>query len=100
MILVRDVFQLKFGQAREAIAAFKSVGNVARGAGFGSDSFRLLTDLVGPHYTLVLEATYASLSAYEEAGKKIMGNQDWRDAYQKFVPHVESGRREIFNIVQ
>ena len=100
MILVRDVFQLKFGQARDGMAAFKEVGVVARGLGFGSESFRLLTDLVGTHYTLVLEATYASLSAYEQAGQKIMGSPDWRNAYQKFVPYVKSGRREIFNIVQ
>ena len=30
MILVRDVFRLKFGAAREALAAFKDVGD-ARG---------------------------------------------------------------------
>ena len=33
-------------------------------------------------------------------GQKIMGNQEWRDAYQKFTPHVESGYREIFTVVQ
>lgn len=68
--------------------------------GFGGESFRVLTDLVGLHYTLVLEVTHVSLSAYEQAGQKMTGSPGWRDSYQKFVPHVESGRREIFNIVQ
>jgi hypothetical protein len=100
MILVRDVFRLKFGKAREAIAAFNEVGKQAMGAGFGTNSFRLMTDLVGPYYTLVLEAQYESLTAYEKVGKEMMGDAKWREAYQKFTPLVESGYREIFTIVQ
>jgi len=100
MILVRDVFKLKFGAAREALAAFKEIGEVARNAGFRSDSFRVLTDLVGSYYTLVLESTHPSLSDYEQMGRSTMSNESWRNAYQKFTPHVESGYREIFTIVQ
>lgn len=99
MILVRDVFQLKFGQARDALAAFKQIGEIGKGLGLDSANMRLLTDLVGPHYTMVLETTFPSLGAWEQAGQKIMASQDWRSAYQKFVPHVESGHRQIFNIV-
>jgi hypothetical protein len=29
-----------------------------------------------------------------------MANEDWRRGYQKFAPHVESGYREVFTIVQ
>src|SRR5262245_59950830 len=97
MILVRDVFKLKFGKAREAIATFKEVGTTA---GIDMKSLRLMTDLVGPYYTLVLEQTHDSLAAYEDSGKKMMGNDKWRAAYQKFTPLVESGYREIFTIVQ
>ncbi len=100
MILVRDVFRLQFGKAREALTAFKAVGQVAQGLGYGRDSFRVMTDLVGPYYTLVLETTYASLAAYEQMGVKSMSNNDWRAAYQKFTPYVESGYREIFTIVE
>jgi len=31
---------------------------------------------------------------------KSMSNNDWRAAYQKFTPYVESGYREIFTIVE
>jgi hypothetical protein len=48
MILVRDVFRLQFGKAREALTAFKAVGQVAQELGYGRDSFRVMTDLVGP----------------------------------------------------
>src|SRR5689334_12198462 len=100
MILVRDVFRLQFGKAREALTAFKAVGQVAQEMGYGRDSLRVMTDLVGPYYTLVLETTYASLAAYEKMSVKSMSNNDWRAAYQKFTPYVESGYREIFTIVE
>ena len=99
MIVVRDVFRLKFGKAREALAAFKEVGDeVLKGS--TAPNVRILTDLVGTYYTLVLEMSYESLSAYETMGKEIMGHPSWRAAYQKFTPHVESGYREIFTVVQ
>ena len=100
MILVRDVFRLKFGKARDAVAAFKEVGEAATRAGFRSDSMRILTDLVGPYYTLVLETTFPSLSAYEQTTADAMTHQEWRSAYQKFTPHVDSGYREVFTIVE
>ena len=31
---------------------------------------------------------------------KVMGDKDWQANYQKFVPLVESGHREIFTIVE
>ena len=54
MIVIRNVFQLKFGKAREALAVMKE--GVAIQKRLAADvSARLLTDVTGPHYTLVLE---------------------------------------------
>ena len=100
MIVIRDVFRLKFGKAREALGAFRDVGQYATRAGMDPNSMRVLTDLVGTYYTLVLETTAADLAAYEQQARKAMGDPDWRKLYEKFIPHVESGYREIFNIVQ
>jgi len=100
MIVVRDVFRLKFGKAREALAAFKDIGEHAGKVGYDQSKTRVLTDLVGPYYTLVLETTSDSLSAWEEMGRKAMGDNEWRALYQKFTPHVESGYREILTVVQ
>ena len=99
MIVVRDVFRLKFGAAREAQAAFKDIGEVAKRSGFPTDGVRVLTDLVGPYYTLVLETMHGNLADYEQMGRNSM-TDEWRKAYQKFTPHVESGYREIFTIAQ
>ena len=66
MIVVRNVFQLKFGKAREAVALVKEGLAIQKKAVTGLDfSTRLLTDVTGPFYTLVLELTVPSLSTFE-----------------------------------
>ena len=100
MILVRDVFKLKFGKAREALAVWKEMDTHAAKAGFDPSTIRTLTDLVGPYYTLVMETTAPSLAAWEEMGQRIMKSEDWRKWYQQFTPFVESGYRGVFNIVE
>lgn len=82
------------------LAAFKDIGETATRAGFRQDTFRVLTDLVGSYYTLVLESTHETLAEYEQSSKSGIADEQWRAAYGKFTPLVESGYREIFTIVQ
>lgn len=98
MIVVRNVFRLKFGQARPAIALWKE-GRVIMKRINPNAAPRLLTDVVGPSYTLVFEDIYENLAAFEQASRLVMGNDEWRAWYQKFLPLVDSGSREIFNVV-
>lgn len=98
MILVRDVFQLKFGKAREAKALALEGAAIEKKSGYGPSRF--LTDLTGPYYTLVMESTYDSLAAFENALKDVLSSKEFGQWYQKFIPLVESGRREIFTIVE
>jgi hypothetical protein len=98
MIVVRNVFHLKFGKAREAVAIMKE--GVAISKKLTPElSARLLTDVTGQFYTLVLELTAPSLAALEATQPRIMSDKDWQANYQKFVPLVESGHREIFTII-
>ena len=99
MILVRNVFRLKFGKAREAMAVMKEGLAIQKRVGVDL-STRLLTDVTGPYYTLVFEFTLPNLAALEATMPKIMGNKDWQANYQKFVPLVDSGHREVFTIVE
>ena len=99
MIVVRNVFRLQFGKAKEAVAIMKE--GLAIQKKLGADvSTRLLTDVTGDFYTLVLEITVPNLAALEATQPKIMGDKDWQANYQKFTPLVESGHREIFTIVE
>jgi len=99
MIVVRNVFHLKFGKAREAVAAMKE--GVALQKRLGVDvNQRLLTDLTGSFYTLVLELTLPNLAALETTLSKVMSDKDFHANYEKFVPLVESGHREVFNVLE
>lgn len=99
MIVIRNVFRLKFGMAREALAVMKE--NLAIQKRIAPDvSARLLTDVTGPYYTLVLELTIPNLGAMETTAPRIFGDKEFQANYhQKFAPLVESGHREIFAVV-
>ncbi len=92
MILVRDVFQLKFGKAKEAKALWKKGVAINRKLGYGPG--RALVDLTGSYYTFVMETTY------EKSLKKVLGAKEWSTWYRKFVTLVESGHREMYTIVE
>ena len=101
MIVVRNVFQLKFGKAREAVALIKQGIAIQKKALAGVDfSTRLLTDVTGPNYALVLELTVPNLATFETSAPRLFGDKDWQANYQQIVPLVESGHREIFTIVE
>ncbi len=98
MIVVRNVFRMKFGVARDAVALFQEGIALTRSIGFGSGAPRLLTDLVGPFYTLVLEHTFESLAEWERSAP-VMNQPEWKAWYAKVVPVMESGYREVFTVV-
>ena len=98
MIVVRNVFRLKFGKAKEASELWKEGLALTKRLGFTAKS-RVLTDLVGQFYTVVFENTFESLSDFESNAKKLMGNSEWQAWYQKISALTESGYREILNVV-
>ncbi|MFN2444518.1 MAG: hypothetical protein ABR606_02845 [Vicinamibacterales bacterium] len=100
MIVIRNVFQLKFGKAREAVALMKEGLAIQQRAVTGVDfSTRLLTDVTGPFYTLVLELTVQDLATFENYAPKLFGDKEWQAYYQKLAPLVETGHRENFTVV-
>ena len=101
MIVVRNVFQLKFGKAKEAVALMKESLAIQNRVMSGLDySTRVLTDVTGPFYTLVLEITVPNLAAFESNAPRLFGDKEWQASYQKMEPLVESGYREVFTILE
>lgn len=99
MILVREVFQLKVGKAKEAKALLQEAVTFMKK--YGMPEGRTLTDLAGPFYTLVFETTYPNLSAWETATNDSMAAEEFGAWYQRFAPLLETGgRRELFTIVE
>jgi len=98
MIVVRDVFRLKFGKAKDVKELMKEFKTLP-----GSDSMknmRVLFDLVGPSYTMVLEGTYKNLADYETSMSTGMGEKEWQSWYQRFIPNMEKAYREIFTVFE
>lgn len=97
MILVRDVFQLKIGTAKQAKDLFHEVSAIAKK--YGMPEGRALTDLTGNYYTFVWENTYENLAAWEGLMSDPRGAEEFGAWYQKFSPLIAGGHREIFTVV-
>ena len=101
MIVIRNVFQLKYGKAKEAIALMKEGLAVQRKVLTGVDySTRVLTDVTGPFYTLVFEITVPDLATFEAQTPRIFADKDVQANMQKMGALVESGSREVYSIVE
>jgi hypothetical protein len=101
MIVIRNVFRLKYGKAREALPLVKEALEIQRRVISGVDfSTRVLTDVTGPFYTLVLELTVPSLASFEANAPRLFADKDFQANQQKMVPLVDSGHREIFTIAE
>jgi hypothetical protein len=98
MILVRLVFQAKFGKVNEVLAGFKqtapivlqAVGQNARGC--------ILTDLGGPFNTVVQEIEVESLAEWERLRAALFSNPQFQQAQVASADLIESGRTEFYTI--
>lgn len=97
MIVIRDIFQLHFGKAKESIDLLKQGQEALKQTGYPVD--RILADVTGEYYTLVMESRVESLTKFEEVLGNTKGMDEWQEIYTRFVPLVRSGRREIFREV-
>ncbi len=97
MILVRNSFRVKFGKMKDALALMKE-GEKAMKA-ITQKPQRMLTDVTGEFYTLVLEIEYESLAEFEKVGAEMMKASGWKEWYQKIGALMETGRREIYTVV-
>lgn len=93
MIVVRNVFQAKYGRADELVALLKEMGDTMPIA-----PSRILTDLVGPFFTVVLEFEAESLAEWESVMAESFGSEEFEEAFARSVPLTESGRREIYAV--
>ena len=101
MLLVRDVFQAKYGRGDELVALF---GEIAEHSRHGQHSIELrgnrtLTDASGPFFTVVTEIEVADFAAWQQFIAEEFAMPEFGDWFARMMPLVESGRREFYNIV-
>jgi hypothetical protein len=94
MIVVRGVFQAKYGQGGDLVALFKE----AREKWPVKYADRILTDASGRFFTVVVETEFESLAAWEQAQAEYLARSEFGDWFERMTRLVESGRREFYNI--
>ena len=99
MILVRYVFQAKWGRAGQVAEEFRQNEDLVRRV-FGPDvRMRLLTDLSGQFDTVVQEMEFESLAAWEQGRAAIFSNPEFQKMQQAMGENpYESGRAELYTI--
>ncbi|MEN8172034.1 MAG: hypothetical protein ABFS03_04055 [Chloroflexota bacterium] len=93
MILVRDIFQAKYGKGGDLAAIFKETSKWPI-----QYAPRILTDMSGPFFTVVTEAEFESLAAFENESVEIFATPEFGEWFGRMTALVESGRREFYNI--
>lgn len=94
MILVRSVFQAKYGKGDELVKLLKE----AREEMVPEYWERILTDASGPFFTVVTETSADSLADWERQRAEIFSQPKFGDWFARMTPLVESGRRDFYNI--
>ena len=98
MIVVRDMFQLHFGKAKDALEHLKKGRAIL--AKHNYPASRVLSDLSGTYYTITMESEFDSLAAFETAQTNTLQTQEWRSWYESFIPFVHTGKREICRLIE
>jgi hypothetical protein len=96
MILVRNIFQAKFGKGGElAQAMVQSMQQSAGQAG----RWRVLTDLTsGPYDTVVLEGEANSLAEWEQQRAAMFADPSFGEGMAQTADLIQSGRAELYTI--
>lgn len=98
MIVVRDVFQAKFGRGDELVQAYKEMFTQMEGGPGGVRGARLLTDLSGPFFTIVMELEFDSLGAWEEFRQQLFTRPEFGESFARSADAIESGRADLYTL--
>ena len=97
MILVRNIFQAKFGKAGEVAHGMAQMFQQAGGE--PPVRWRVLTDLSsGPFDTVVVETEHTSLAEFEQWRAAMFASPEFQQQPQEGEPPFIGGRAEIFTI--
>ncbi len=102
MLLVRDVFQARYGRGDELVALFKEIAGYWQRLPHAAElrGNRILTDASGPFFTVVTELEVADFAAWQRLMAEELAMPEFGDWFARMMPLVETGRREFYTIVQ
>lgn len=98
MILVRLVFQAKWGRVDEVVEGFKQSEEMMRRITGSNSRVRILTDLSGSFNTVVQEIEVESLAEWERQRAAMFADPEFQQSQTSSDPPFESGRTEFYTI--
>ena len=98
MIVVRNVFQAKFGRAGELAQAMAESMRQPTGTPGAPSAWRVLTDLSGPFDTVVLEVEGESLAGWEQRRREMFASPEFQANFARAAELMASGRNELYTI--
>lgn len=100
MIVERLVWRAKFGQGDQVSQAF-SKWRTRYGERFGL-STRILTDVTGPLFTVVVESEYRDMEHVDQADaelRALFGDAEFQQWFGSWQDAVDGGTRELYAVV-
>lgn len=101
MIIERLVFRATFGQGDTIAAAFRE-WKERMGASFGAP-IRLLVDVTGPLFTVVVEIEYRDLTHFDELQRReqeLYGGAEFEAWFGRWAAVTASGTRELYRVLE
>jgi hypothetical protein len=100
MLVVREIFTAKPGQASKLAGLFKkSMGNLGR--------VRVMTDFIGDFNTVVMESEVESLADFEKQVEQYKSgsfqkglDKETAEELKKYADMFQGGRREVYSVVE
>jgi hypothetical protein len=100
MLIIREIFTAKPGQAGKLAKLFKK--------GFGHDpKVKIMTDMTGPYNTVIVEMQVKNLAEFEKSMEERMSGKpdpnmkpEIAEEMSKYTEMYLTGGREIFRIVE
>jgi hypothetical protein len=96
MMIERNEFRIRFGKMKEAKAIWLEICQSLK-----SDKdikIRMMTDLTGPSYTLVVESELKDFIHIGLQQEKWKSNNRIVELYQQFIPICESSERVLYHL--
>ena len=97
-VIERDVFQAKYGRGDELVSLFQGARELM--GEHGRSEYRVLTDIAGEFFTVVVEFEWESLGQMEAERDATFGDPRFQEWFSKMPDLVESGRRELFTVAE
>jgi hypothetical protein len=97
MFIERNEFHLKFGASKEAVPMWRKYLEQVQSED-QKIHVRLLTDISGTAYTLIVEQLHETFAEAEPSQCRLVNRTDWREFYDKFIPLCQSSTRTFYKL--